>query len=125
MFRKKDRTTLDSAAPAKSTGTLAGKAASGKPGSVKGAIAKVAPVKAAAAKPASARSTAPVVLSKGQKAYEARRAEKAGMGLDKWMAEKDRRVQAEHEALQRAHKKVAPSKPGLLRRLLDKAHRPI
>ena len=64
-------------------------------------------------------------VSKGKQAYEARRAEKAGMGLEKWMAEKDRRVQAERAAVQRAHQKALPRKPGLLRRLLDKAHRPI
>ncbi len=68
---------------------------------------------------------------KGKLAYESRRAEKAGMGLEKWMAEKERRVQAEREAIQRAKRKPAPgrqadaAKPGLLRRLLDRAHRPL
>lgn len=69
---------------------------------------------------------APATGSKGKLAYEARRAEKAGMGLEKWMAEKDRRVKAERDAVQRARQKAAPEKkPGLLRRLLDRAHRPI
>lgn len=63
--------------------------------------------------------------SKGKQAYEARRAAKAGMNVDKWMAEKDRRVKAEREAETLARKKAVPAKPGLLRRLLDKAHRPI
>lgn len=67
----------------------------------------------------------PVTAISGKQAYEARRAEKAGMGLEKWMAEKDRRVQAEREAVQRARKLTEPRKPGLLRRLLDRAHRPI
>jgi hypothetical protein len=72
-----------------------------------------------------------VSASKGKLAYEARRAEKAGVGLEKWMAEKDRRVQAERKAMQRARSKSEPgrlgdaAKPGLLRRLLDRAHRPL
>jgi len=63
--------------------------------------------------------------STGKLAYEARRAAKAGVALEKWMADKARRVQAEREAVQRARKKAAPDKPSLLRRLLDRAHRPL
>jgi hypothetical protein len=63
--------------------------------------------------------------SPGKQAYEARRAQKAGMGLDKWMAEKDRRALAERNAEQQARVRAEPTKPGLLRRLLDRAHRPI
>ena len=59
--------------------------------------------------------------SKGKQAYEARRAEKAGIGLDKWMAEKERRVQAERDAAQRERKQATPAKRGLLRRLLETA----
>ena len=133
MFGKKDRTTPDKAAPAKSSGTpgpgkaVVGKAAIAKTVAGKPGAAKTAPVKAVAAKSAPARSVAPAApLTKGQRAYESRRAEKAGMGLDKWMAEKDKRANAEREALERARKQAAPEKkPGLLRRLLDKAHRPI
>ncbi|MGI4748796.1 MAG: hypothetical protein ACRYGI_13185 [Janthinobacterium lividum] len=47
------------------------------------------------------------------------------MNVDKWMAEKDRRAKAERDAEILAHKKAVPAKPGFLRRLLDKAHRPI
>ena len=107
MFRKKDSTP---------SGMPAGAAPSRSAGSAGRSPAEVAPViLAMPARPA----------SKGKQAYEARRAEKAGMGLEKWMAEKDRRVQAERAAVQRAHQKALPKKPGLLRRLLDKAHRPI
>ena len=65
-------------------------------------------------------------LTEGQRAYEARRAVRAGMSLDRWMAEKDRR-QAEEE---RARKKAAeppkpPKKPGLLGRLLERARKPL
>ncbi len=68
----------------------------------------------------------PPAASKGKQAYEARRAEKAGVGLEKWMADKERRTQAEREAEQRARRKALPSKKsGLLRRLLDRAHKPL
>lgn len=70
-------------------------------------------------------SSAAPTGSGGKQAYEARRAEKAGMALEKWMAEKNRRAQAERDAVQRARQKAVPKKPGLLRRLLDRAHRPI
>lgn len=67
------------------------------------------------------------VGSRGQLAYEARRAEKAGMGLEKWMAEKSRRVQDQRAAAAKAQRKAAAAtaKPGLLRRLLDRAHKPL
>ena len=128
MFRKKHGTALNDAAPAKSSdGSRLAKVATGRQAAAKLAAAKVAGATAIPATATRARSTpaTATTLSKGQQAYEARRAEKAGMGLEKWMAEKDKRVQAEREAVQRAHKKAAPAKPGLLRRLLDKAHRPI
>ncbi len=84
-------------------------------------------------KPQAAAQAKPVLTAKssGKLVYEARRAEKAGMGLEKWMAEKERRAEAEREAIQRARRKAAPGreaqtgKPGLLRRLLDRAHRPL
>ncbi len=80
---------------------------------------------------APAKPTQPVpktlqTASKGKQAYEARRADKAGIGLERWMADKERRAQAEREAEQRARRKAAPEKkPGLLRRLLDRAHKPL
>lgn len=60
-------------------------------------------------------------LSKGQLAYEQERAKKAGKSLDDWMKQKAKL--AAEEA-----KKAAPKpekKPGLISRLLDKAHKPI
>jgi hypothetical protein len=64
-------------------------------------------------------------LTEGQRAYEARRAAKAGMSLDKWLDSKQRQQEAEA----RAKKKVAvaskpPKKPGMLARLLQRAQRP-
>ncbi len=82
----------------------------------------------AAAAPAAPRSVPKTLqtASKGKQAYEARRAEKAGIGLEKWMADKGRRAQAERDLEQRQRRAAAPAKkPGLLRRLLDRAHKPL
>jgi len=90
------------------------------------AVAKPLAVKQAIAEPASAgtlaRKPAPTA---GQQAYEARRAAKAGVSLDRWMADKQKRAQAEIEAARRAEIKANPPKPGFLKRLLDRAHKPI
>jgi hypothetical protein len=65
-------------------------------------------------------------LSEGQRAYEAKRAAKAGMSLDKWLASKERQAQAEARAKQKAVEAVKPpKKPGLLSRLLERAHKPL
>jgi hypothetical protein len=65
-------------------------------------------------------------LSEGQRAYEAKRAAKAGMSLDKWLASKERQAQAEARAKQKAVEAVKPAKkPGLLSRLLERAHKPL
>ncbi len=67
--------------------------------------------------------------SVGKQAYEARRAEKAGLPLDKWMAQKEQRAEAERKvgqaAAEQARRDAVPGRPGLLRRLIDRAHRPI
>ncbi len=64
-------------------------------------------------------------LTAGQKAYEAKRAAKAGMSLDKWLSSKER----EREATAKAKMKVVeaakpPKPPGFLGRLLERAQRP-
>ena len=67
-------------------------------------------------------------LTDGQRAYEARRAAKAGLSLDKWLAAKEREAADAARAEEKARKagEVKPAKPpGLLRRLLDRAHRPL
>ena len=83
---------------------------------------KPAPAQRAAAVPAAAaRPVAP-----GKQAYEARRAAKAGVSLERWMADKQKLAQAELEAARRARAKSQPAaKPGLLKRLLDRAHKPL
>ncbi len=63
----------------------------------------------------------PKTLSKGQLAYETERAKKAGKSLDEWL-----KAKAKAEAAEAA--KAAPKpvkKPGLISRLIDKAHKPI
>jgi hypothetical protein len=66
-------------------------------------------------------------LTEGQRAYEARRAAKAGMSLDKWLASKDKAAaeaaRAEAQARKAAEAKKKP--PGFFRRLIDKAHKPL
>jgi hypothetical protein len=67
-------------------------------------------------------------LTEGQRAYEARRAAKAGVSLDKWLAEKDRRARAEDAAaakLAAAEKPREPEKKGWFGRLMDRANKPI
>jgi hypothetical protein len=60
-------------------------------------------------------------LSKGQLAYEQERARKAGKSLDEWLKLKARQ---EAEAVKQASPKPT-KKPGLISRLIDKAHKPI
>lgn len=67
-------------------------------------------------------------LTEGQKAYEAKRAAKAGMSLEKWLAEKDKRARAEaaEEAKPAAAAAAAEgAKKGWFSRFLDKAHQPL
>jgi hypothetical protein len=65
-------------------------------------------------------------LTDGQRAYEARRAAKAGMSLDKWLAAKERDRVAEEKAKMKAAEPPKPPKPpGLFKRLLERAQRPL
>jgi hypothetical protein len=60
-------------------------------------------------------------MSDSQRAYEKKRAEKAGMSLEKWLASKEREKQ------QATAKKTPepPKAPGLFGRLLERAHKPL
>jgi hypothetical protein len=60
-------------------------------------------------------------MTDSQRSYEQKRAAKAGMSLEKWLASKER------EKRQATVKKAAePAKPpGFLSRLLDRAHKPL
>jgi hypothetical protein len=67
-------------------------------------------------------------LTEGQRAYEAKRAAKAGMSLDKWLATKARAAEdaAREEARARKAAEAKQAKPqGFFSRLLDRAHKPI
>ena len=97
----------------------------------KSIITKTPAVSPAAAKPVAEKPTAtkPLTakaLTEGQKAYEAKRAAKAGMSLDKWLASKEREREAEAKAKLKAVQAAKPAKPpGFFGRLLERAQRPL
>jgi hypothetical protein len=65
-------------------------------------------------------------LTEGQRAYEAKRAAKAGISLDKWLTLKAKEAEAERAVAAKAAAAAAPpKKPGFLARLLEKAHKPL
>ena len=65
-------------------------------------------------------------LTEGQRAYEARRAAKAGLSLEKWLKLKEKEAEAEARAKQEAAAAAArPKPPGFWSRLLDRAHAPL
>jgi len=65
-------------------------------------------------------------MTEGQRAYEAKRAAKAGVSMEKWMSQKQRDRQQEARAREEAVKPPPPpKKPGFFSRLLDKAHKPL
>lgn len=72
------------------------------------------------------KQTAAKALTDGQRAYEARRAAKAGMTLEKWLNSKQRDQKAEQRARQKAAEAAKPpKKTGLFARLLERAQRPL
>lgn len=66
-------------------------------------------------------------LTEGQRAYEAKRAAKAGMSLEKWLQSKQRQQEIEARARDKTTVAAAKTekKPGLLTRLLERAHKPL
>lgn len=64
----------------------------------------------------------PKNMSAAQRAYEEKQAKKAGKSLDAWLKEKQKRTA---EAAKPAVPPPAPKKPGLISRLLDRAHKPL
>lgn len=64
-------------------------------------------------------------LTDGQRAYEARRAARAGVSLDKWLDAKQRQQEVEARAKQKAAEPAKPAKKsGLFSRLMERAQRP-
>jgi hypothetical protein len=65
-------------------------------------------------------------MTEAQRAYEAKRASKAGMSLDKWLADKEKRAAAEAREEAAAPKAAAAAKkPGFFGRLLERAQKPL
>jgi hypothetical protein len=66
-------------------------------------------------------------MTDAQRAYEAKRAAKAGMSLDKWLTSKERRAAEQAKEAAAAAPKAAepPKKPGFFGRLLEKAQKPL
>ncbi len=68
----------------------------------------------------------PTKMTAGQRAYEAKRAAKAGVSLDRWLETKARDQAAAEKARQKSAEPPKPAKkPGLIARLIDRAHKPI
>ena len=72
----------------------------------------------------------PKTLTEGQRAYEAKRAAKAGMTLEKWLAAKEKDAKTEAAAAAKAKLKAIeaakPRKaPGFFARLIERAQRPL
>jgi len=63
----------------------------------------------------------PKTLTPAQRVYEQKRAAKAGKSLESWLDAKQKRVAAEAKPAAPTPKK----KPGLISRLLDRAHKPL
>ena len=104
----------------KPTNSTASRAAATTPEKNK-APANKTPVKASPSKAAR-----PKELTAGQQAYEAKRAKKAGMSVDRWLASKQRAQETEAREKAKAAEPANPLKPpGLLARLLDRAHKPL
>jgi hypothetical protein len=86
----------------------------------------VQPPKPQAAKTPTAATLTARSLTEGQRAYEAKRAAKAGMSLDKWLTSKQRQQEAEAKAKLKATEAAKPPKPpGFFGRLLERAQRPL
>jgi hypothetical protein len=65
-------------------------------------------------------------MTDGQRAYEAKRAAKAGVSLEKWLGQKDRERVQEEKARAKLATPPPPAKPpGLISRLLNRAHKPL
>ena len=67
-------------------------------------------------------------MTEAQRAYEAKRAAKAGLTLERWLERKEKAAAAgEREAVakQRPSSAEAKGKPGFLARLLEKAQKPL
>lgn len=67
-------------------------------------------------------------MTPAQRAYEEKRAKKAGMSLEKWLTLKDKERAAEEAKARKTAEAAKPppkKKPNFLQRLLEKAEKPL
>ncbi len=64
-------------------------------------------------------------LTAGQRAYEEKRAAKAGMSLEKWLDLKEKEQLAARRAREKAAEPPKQSKPGFLSKLIERAQKPL
>jgi hypothetical protein len=69
-------------------------------------------------------------MSEGQRAYEAKRAAKAGVSLDRWLSMREREKREEVAIAEKAAKAATaaatpPKPPGFFKRLLERAQKPL
>lgn len=65
-------------------------------------------------------------MTEAQRAYEAKRAAKAGLSLEQWLARKAKEAAAERAAeAKAAQPEPAARKPGFFARMLEKAQKPL
>jgi hypothetical protein len=65
-------------------------------------------------------------MTEGQRAYEAKRAAKAGMSLEKWLVLKAKEAEAERSAAAKTAEVAQPGKKtGFFSRLLERAQKPL
>jgi hypothetical protein len=66
-------------------------------------------------------------MTEAQRAYEAKRAAKAGLSLERWLERKEKATAGERETAKPkpAAAAAAKGKPGLFARLLEKAQKPL
>lgn len=66
-------------------------------------------------------------MTEAQRAYEAKRAAKAGLTLERWLERKERAAAGERDAAAKPRPAAADGKgkPGFLARLLEKAQKPL
>ena len=68
-------------------------------------------------------------MTEAQRAYEAKRAAKAGLSLERWLERKEKEKAADERAAASAKARTPPEaakgKPGFFARLLEKAQKPL
>ncbi len=64
-------------------------------------------------------------MSEGQRAYEQKRAAKAGMSLEKWLDNREKDKRAAAKVAKPVPAPARPKPPGLLSRLIEKARKPL